>query len=262
MIIKTIQDYKNICRQYVFRGQSNKDWSLLPSAYRPDSSVKCPAIEKESVDRFIRHLQENGYRDFPRDLIQFDFLTKPTEIFPTEEIRPYLALAQHYAFDSQFHWLKTSLLDVTHNLDIAAYFAIEEKKEEASDGKIFVFDPSIIKEPYKYYEPPGGSRLEARLVIQECAFIYRVQICEHASEKESFDDIVIDTIIILSELKPQLKEYLQKKLFELFMYPRLILGQVIPNLATAGYHSVEELKKINKPAVDRAEGLGDKHTDY
>lgn len=268
MIIKTIEDYKNLCRQYIFRGQSNKDWPLLPSAYRCDSNVKCPAIEKESVDRFIRHLQENGYYSFPRELIQFDFLTKRAEFFPTEEILPYWAIAQHYAFDSQFSWLKTSLLDVTHNLDIAAYFAVEKRTEEAADGKIFIFDPSTIKEPYKYYEPPCCSRLEARLVIQESAFIYRVQTCEHMDEypsyknKESFNDIVKDTIIIPSKLKLQLKDFLQKKLFEMFMYPRLILGPVTPNLATAGCYSYEELKKLNAPAVDRAEKLGDKHSDY
>jgi hypothetical protein len=268
MIINTIQDYENICRQYVFRGQSNKDWCLLPTAYRCDSSVKCPAIEKEAVNQFISHLQENGKRDFPRDLLQFDFLTKPTEIFPTEEILPYWAIAQHYAFDSQFYWLKTSLLDVTHNLDIAAYFAVEDMKEITADGKIFVFDSSKIKEPCKYYEPSGGFRLEARLIVQEGAFIYREQICKHLDgyksyeNKEPFEDIVIDTIIIPNELKQQLKEYLQKKLFELFLYPRLNLEQVVPNLATAGRHSVTELKEINKPAVDRAEKLGCKHNCY
>ena len=132
MIIKTIQEYENLYNQYVshdqyvFRGQANQNCLLLPKAYRKNSNVTCPALEKDSVDRFIRHLQENGYHDFPCDLSQFDFLTKPTEIFPTEELLPYWALAQHYAFDSQFHWLKTSLLDVTHNLDIAAYFAVEK----------------------------------------------------------------------------------------------------------------------------------------
>ena len=269
MIIKTIQDYENLCNpQYLFRGQSNKNWPLLPNAYRSDSNINCPAIERESVDRFIRHLQENGYNDFPCNLNHFDFLTKPNKIFPTEELLPYWALAQHYAFDSQFHWLKTSLLDVTHNLDIAAYFAVEKKTEESTDGRIFIFDPSIIKEPYKYYEPLGGSRIEARLVIQDCGFIYRVQICEHASEcapyknKDCFNDIVKDTLIIPKELKPQLKEYLQKKLFDLFMYPRLILGRVTPNLATAGHHSFEELVNINKPSVERAERLGDKHSGY
>ena len=274
MIIKTIQDYKNLCNQYVshgqyvFRGQSNEKWSPLPTAYRICSNVKCPSIEKAFVDRFIRHLQENGYHNFSCELNQFDFLTKPTEIFPTEEMLPYWAIAQHYAFDSYIPGVKTSLLDVTHNLDIAAYFAVEENTKEEANGKIFIFDTSTRKDPYNYYEPLGDSRIEARLVIQDCAFIYRVQTCEHASEhepyknKESFDDIVIDTITISKELKPQLKEHLRNKLFELFMYPRLILRQVTPSLATAGQHSFEELKEINKPAVDRAEKLGDIHSDY
>jgi hypothetical protein len=133
---------------------------------------------------------------------------------------------------------------------------------------IFVFDPSTIQEPYKLYEHPGGYRIEARMAVQECAFIYREQSCEHSEEwppyknKEPFDDIVKDIIIIPSDLKPFLKEYLQKKLCDLFMYPRLILGRVTPNLATAGLHSYEELKILHKPAVDRAERLGDKHSDY
>jgi len=270
MVIRTIQDYENLCgeKQYVFRGQANKKWPLLPRAYRCDSNVNCPTNEKTLVDRFIMHLQENGYHGFSCELNQFDFLTRSAEIFPTDEMLPYWALAQHYAFDSQFPWLKTSLLDVTHNLDIAAYFAVEDITEEASDGEIFAFDPSTIIEPYKYYEPSGGSRMEARLVVQDCAFIYRVQKCEHMDEnspyknKEPFDDIVKDKITITSELKPQLKEYLQKKLIKLFMYPRLILGRVTPSLATAGLHTYEELKKINAPAVNRAEKLGDRHNGY
>jgi len=267
MIINSIHDYENISKRYVFRGQS-KDWPLLPSAYRSNSNVNCIAVEKEAVNRFIKDLQENGHRDFSCELNQFDFLTKYTEIFPTEEILSYWALAQHYALDSQFYWLKTSILDVTHNLDIAAWFAVHDKKYENYDGNIYVFDPSIIKEPYKYYLPPGGFRLAARLLVQDCAFIYRVQKYEHASEyepykdKESFDDIVINIITIPCELKSQLKDYLQKKLFESLMFPRLILKQVVPNLATAGSHSAEELKEINKPAVIRAENLGDKHDSY
>ncbi|GAB6390843.1 MAG: FRG domain-containing protein [Treponematales bacterium] len=146
MIIHTIQDYENIDRrQYLFRGQSNKDWQLLPGVYR-DCSINSPALEKEVVNRFIRHLMENGYKLFPTGTNLIDILTKPeadvfaeSPIFPHEELLPYLALAQHYAFDSQFAWLKTSLLDVTHNLDIAAYFAVESGG--GVDGKIFVFDP-------------------------------------------------------------------------------------------------------------------------
>jgi len=216
MIINTIQDYKNLDRQHIFRGQANKDWNLLPGAYRNDSSINSPALEKESVTRFIWHLYENGYRAFPCDLTKLNFLTRPAAVFPIEEILPCWALAQHYAFDSQFSWLKTSLLDVTHNLDIAAYFAVEKKTEEASDGVIFVFDLSKIKKPYKFYEPHGGAQMEARLVVQECAFIYREQTCKYDDyfpykNKESFDDIIKDTIIIPYTLKSLLKRILAEE---------------------------------------------------
>jgi hypothetical protein len=269
MIIKTMHDYENLYRQYVFRGQSNKDWCLLPSAYRDGSTITMPAIEKNSVDQFIQHLQENGYCTFPPELSRFDFLTKSAKVFPAEEVLPYWALAQHYASDSHLSCVKTSLLDVTHNLDIAAYFAVEKETEKTADGKIFVFDPSAIKEPYKLYEPPGGSLIEARLVVQAGAFIYREQICEYEAEEKSpyknkkpFDDIVKDRIIIPSDLKPILKEFLQKKLCDLLISPRLIMGRVTPNLATAGRHSFEELQQLNTPVVTRAERLGDKHSDY
>ncbi|MDR1230624.1 MAG: FRG domain-containing protein [Spirochaetaceae bacterium] len=273
MIIETIKDYeklrtKNACGQYVFRGHADKDWDLLPTAYRCGSNIECPWYEKEPVSRFIQHLQENGYRDFPSELNQVDFLTKATAVFPAEELLPYLALAQHYAFDSQFHWIKTSLLDVTHNLDIAACFAVEDETKWTIDGKFFVFDTSAMKEPYRFYEPLGGSRLEARLVVQDAAFIYRQQTVEHKDDhlpyknREPFDDTVKDTIIIPGTLKPLLKEYLQKKLFELFLCPRLVLGQVKPNMATAGYRTYEELREIHRPAVERAEKLGNKHSDY
>jgi hypothetical protein len=269
MTIKTIRDYENICGLYVYRGQSNTDWQLLPGAYRCDSSVKSIKIEKESVDRFIRHLWEYGYNYFPSELSQSDFITQYTAIFPTEELLPFLALAQHYAFDSQFRWLKTSLLDVTHNLDIAAYFAVEKEAQNAADGKIFIFDPATIQKPYKLYEPRGGSRMEARLVVQDCAFIYREQVCEYEAYEynsyknaEPFNDIVKDTIIIPSALKSQLKEHLQKKLFNLFIYPRLILGQVTSNSAIAFFHSCEALKEIHKPEVERAKKLANKHSVY
>jgi len=47
------------------------------------------------------------------------------------------------------------------------------------------------------------------------------------------------------------------------MYPRLILGSVIPDLASPGWHTYEELIELNRPIVDRAKNLGDRHfIDY
>ncbi|GAB6390844.1 MAG: hypothetical protein MdMp014T_0217 [Treponematales bacterium] len=108
--------------------------------------------------------------------------------------------------------------------------------------------------------------MEARLVVQCGAFLYREQDCidEYSpyKDKTPFDTISKDAIIIPFTLKSLLREYLQKKLFDLFVYPRLVLGKVTPDLATAGFHTYEELIELNRPAVDRAERLGNRHSDY
>ena len=269
--IKTIHDYEylpfiNSC--YIFRGQSKECYDLLPGAYRAENNVKNlgPKIEIEWVQQFIHHLWERGYHTFPSDLNEYNIFTTSSCVFPTYEMLPYLAVAQHYAPDSEFHGLKTSLLDITYNLDIATYFAVNQHYED--NGKIFVFDKSSINLPYQIFEPHLDKRQEARMIVQDGAFIYREQKYESEAEMyrykkhEPFDDIVFDTVIIPSVLKEELREHLRKKLFDSLLLPRLILGQRTVFMPTIGIRNNEEIMKLYKQQIDEAANEGNRHKKY
>ena len=269
--IKTIHDYEDLSfinNCYVFRGQSKECLHLLPGAYRPENYVKNlgPKFEIEHVQQFIHHLWERGYHTFPGDLVEYNIFTTSSRVFPTYEILPYLAVAQHYAFDSEFYKLKTSLLDFTYNLDIAAYFAVNQFYE--CNGKIFVIEKSSINRPYQIYEPHLDKRQEARMIVQDGAFIYMLQEYENEAEMysykkhEPFDDIVFDEIIIPSVLKEKLREYLRGKLFDNLLSPRLILGQRTVFMQSTGERNYEEIINVYKPQIDEATNDGNRHKKY
>lgn len=271
--IKTIHDYEYLSfdDNNVFRGQSNEYYSLLPSAYRDTSCIKDygPKLEIECVQRFIQHLFQKGYHSLPGNWIHEDnIFTTSLRIFPTEDMLPYLALAQHYASDSnEFHWLKTSLLDVTYALDIAAYFAVKDDCD--CNGKVFVLKKSTVQSPpYGLFEPHMAILHEARMVVQNGALIYKKQEYQSEGEmfryKESkpFDDIILGTIIIPNTLKEELKEHLRIKLFDSLLLPKLILRQMTPDMLSFGIKTFEEIRSLHKADIDRAEKAGNRHSDY
>lgn len=269
--IKTIHDYEYlpfVNKDLIFRGQSNIEHKLLPGTYRDKDDVKNigPKFEILCVQNFIHHLWEKGYHTFPEDLLENNIFSTSSCIFPTKDILPYLAVAQHYACDSEFYWLKTSLLDVTFDIDVATYFAINKDYKE--DGKLFVIDKNKIIDPYKIFEPHLDKRKEARMIVQKGAFIYREQKYESEGEMwsynntEPFDGFIIEEIIIPSFLKEHLKEYLQKKLFEQFLLPRLALGPMTVYMPSTGKRNEEELRVIYKNEIDRAKKAGKNHGNY
>jgi len=258
MIINTIQDYDKLSfdEGFVFRGQSKESYELLPSAYRDDNlEVQGPKFEIFHVCDFFHYLRQKGFYAFQPDDNEYDVFIEPYNTFPTNRLRPYLALAQHYAGGSQgssheFRTLKTSLLDVTHNLDIAAYFAVSA--DNKNNGKIFIIDPEKIEKPYIFYEPRKDFRAEdfriaARIIIQEGAFFYREQEYKSSGEaifyknSKPFNDIIEDIIIIPDVFKADLKKYLQDKLFDLLLYPRLILEPMVSDMSNFGKPNEESL---------------------
>ncbi len=98
---------------WLFRGQSNHSWPLIPKAGRPPYNDKGSFYEH----RFSQWCREaRAYaKDFP------------------ENIWERLALAQH-------HGLATNLLDWSANPLVAAYFACKELESE--DGAIYCYFPT------------------------------------------------------------------------------------------------------------------------
>jgi len=102
-------------RGWMFRGQPNSDWDLIPSLYRPPLNDAILKSREDYTDTFIAALQ-----------------AKSTQLGLTRLAHSeYLAIAQHYGF-------YTPLLDFTWNAEVAAYFATFGGQREQA-GIIYAF---------------------------------------------------------------------------------------------------------------------------
>ena len=133
--------------RWVFRGHSDREYSLIPSVGRTCHTSKTRKIyEKSLLDIFCR--EARGYVD----LLPSDW--------------EWLALARH-------HGLPTRLLDWSRNPLVALYFAVE--KHDSCDGKLLALhapkkaseeilskSPFKIERPYKYLPDTLTPRIRAQ----------------------------------------------------------------------------------------------------
>lgn len=166
--------------KYIFRGQGNSKWSLLPSIFR--SETKTPSswevvqgvrstyreqriLEWEALKSFVLELNHNGFH-LPNESLfyklidildhteEYNLFTRMEKAWPSKEYYSLLALAQHFG-------LPTRLMDWTYSSYIAAYFAakkcveLQESGEKVKSLSVYALDmnSSLLKAPSEMDSP-------------------------------------------------------------------------------------------------------------
>jgi hypothetical protein len=156
-VLKLVEAFPHM--MWIFRGQADADWALVPKAGRPEY--------------FIPNTKDDEGYPPNQDLVRFEcwrhWAVGCQPDLPENDFEA-LAFAQHYG-------LATRLLDWTTNPLIALYFAVEDRPEK--DGSMYLHLPerdgdlltrklTELEEPVHFSPRP----LDRRLLHQYAAFTY------------------------------------------------------------------------------------------
>ena len=193
--VKQSLDHNKNATVFFYRGHGSINFEMQPSVYR--------VIDGKS------------YRDSEYHLYQDMLHRNPSAFSEDKTIFEKLIRMQHYG-------LPTRLLDVTENSSVALFFACNEEREKAVDGKVFFFwtekskviDKVIDKVIYANAIPPSTlAGLDIQLNISniglhisgEMNFFFDLQITSlYPTGYEKFDNNFRDLLVIFKNLLQQI----------------------------------------------------------
>jgi hypothetical protein len=223
-----------------FRGQRNAEWNLLPSVKRGTSKQE---------ERFMTNLFYTGAQSrYPSCPLSDDY-------------GAWLALMQHYG-------LPTRLLDWTHSLLVAAYFATKysfdmDQADELTDSAIWLLDPLKLNESQGYEPvfPPLNARAVEPLVKPalkggDAGKFSVLAVVPIESDVKMFAQQGAFTVHVTDEplnLIAGHEEWLKKLVVPVQSVPRMaleldVLGMRLSGLFPDLYHLAREIKKEYRPA--------------
>ena len=118
-------------RGWIFRGQANAEWPLIPSLHRPPNDQGTITKRVSYANQFFEHFKHY----FPA-----------VGVTDVDEAK-CLAVAQHYGFC-------TNYLDFTWDIDVAAYFATASNRD-FDIGIIYMYNLSEYEEMFEFSKHIG-----------------------------------------------------------------------------------------------------------
>lgn len=129
-------------RGWMFRGQSNAEWSIAPTLFRAPANKSVIAERAAYTDAFIDALRHSS--------------VLPHDILTDAEL---LAIAQHYGF-------YTPLVDFSWNMEVAAFFATQGNRA-GEVGVIFGFNAKEYAAMRNPFLARGLAQRDADEILKE-----------------------------------------------------------------------------------------------
>lgn len=138
--------YSNRAR-WIYRGQANKNWKLIPSIGRLYKKKNFKNVTK------LYQFEKNAFAEF---------LIRNYALFRESNKISNLAIAQH-------HGLKTRLMDWTFSPLFALFFAVENESHYNKDGILYAYENT---QGYNIYNQQDFDPLDETTFTSEYYFIW------------------------------------------------------------------------------------------